>query len=181
MMRNPGLEWENWLTHTHKRYGSPRLHVLLQREGLVINHKKVARIRRERNWSCRPKNKKWVRTTHSNHGLPIYPNLTQGLTVTHRNQLWVADITYIRILTCFVYFAVILDVYSRRAIGYALSQCIDTRLTLDALRMAIDWRHPVPGCIHHSDRGVHYASREYVKELTLYGFQISMSRKANRT
>jgi transposase InsO family protein len=91
----------------------------------------------------------------------------------------VADITYIHILVCFVYLAVILDVYSRKAIGYALSRKIDTNLTLNALRMAIHNRQPKPGCIHHSDQGVQYASADYVKELEFYDFQISMSRKGN--
>jgi putative transposase len=160
-------------------YGYRRVTKQLNREGLIVNHKKVARIMRENNWSCRPRRRKWVTTTNSNHGLPIYPNLITDLTIRSVNQLWVADITYIRILTCFVYLAVILDVFSRKAIGYALSKRLDTKLTLGALHMAISDRHPEPGCIHHSDRGVQYASREYVKELTCYNFQISMSRKGN--
>jgi len=134
---------------------------------------------REKGWSCRPRKKKWVITTNSNHGLRIYPNLIQGFTVSTINQLWVADLTYIRILTCFVYLAVILDAFSRKAIGYSLSRRIDTELAFGALKMAICDRHPKPGCIHHSDRGVQYASREYVKELKHYGFQISMTRKGN--
>jgi len=161
------------------RYGYRRVTKQLHREGFIVNHKKVARIMRERNWSCRPRRRKWVTTTDSNHGLPIYPNLIKELTIRNVNQLWVADITYIRILTCFVYLAVILDAFSRKAIGYGLSKRLDTRLALGALQMAISDRHPEPGCIHHSDRGVQYASREYVKELTLYGFQISMSRKGD--
>jgi putative transposase len=159
------------------RYGYRRVTEQLHREGWIVNHKKVARIMRENNWSCRPRKKSWVATTDSNHGLSIYPNLIMDLTPSKVNQLWVADITYIRILTCFVYLAVILDAFSRKAIGYALSKRLDTRLALGALHMAISDRHPEPGCIHHSDRGVQYASREYVKELTLYNFQISMSRK----
>jgi transposase InsO family protein len=134
---------------------------------------------REKSWSCLPRKKKWVTTTNSNHGFEIYPNLIKGLKITTVNQVWVADITYIHILVCFVYLAVILDVFSRKAIGYALSRNIDTRLTLDALRMAIYNRQPVRGCIHHSDRGVQYASGDYVKELKAHGFQISMGRKAN--
>jgi putative transposase len=161
------------------RYGYRRVTEQLNREGWIINHKKVARIMREKHWSCRPRKRKWVTTTHSNHGLPIYPNLSKELALSTLNQLWVADITYIRILTCFVYLAVILDAFSRKAIGCALSRSLDTELTLGALKMAISDRHPEPGCIHHSDRGVQYASRAYVKELTLYNFQISMSRKGN--
>ena len=161
------------------RYGYRRVTKQLHREGWMVNHKKVARIMREKGWSCRARNKRWAATTNSNHGLPIYPNLIRELAISAINELWVADITYIRIMTRFVYLAVILDGFSRKAIGYALSQRLDTRLTLGALKMAISDRRPPPGCIHHSDRGVQYASGEYVKELKFYNFQISMSRKAN--
>lgn len=161
------------------RYGYRRVTKQLQREGWIINHKKIARIMREKGWNCRPQKRKWICTTDSNHNFKIYPNLTQNLTVQDINQLWVADITYIHIMVCFVYLAVILDVYSRKAIGYAISANLDTQMTLSALRMAIDQRNPPPGCIHHCDRGVQYASREYIKELEFYQFQISMSRKGN--
>jgi putative transposase len=160
-------------------YGYRRVAKQLQREGWIVNHKRIARIMRERHWSCRPRKKRWIVTTNSNHGFPVYPNLTKGLSIRTINQLWVADITYIRILTCFVYLAVILDAFSRRAIGYAVSITIDNRLTLDALRTAIGRRQPAAGCIHHSDRGVQYASGDYVKELVAHGFRISMSRKGN--
>jgi putative transposase len=161
------------------RYGYRRVTKQLQREGWIINHKKVARIMREKGWSCRPRKRKWICTTDSNHNFRVYPNLIQDRTVDGINQLWVADITYIHIMVCFMYLAVILDVYSRKAIGYALSRNLDTELTLSALRMAIDQRNPAPGCIHHSDRGVQYASKDYIKELEFYRFQISMSRKGN--
>jgi len=160
-------------------YGYRRVTKQLQRQGWSINHKKVARIMRENNWSCRPRTRKLVRTTHSNHRLLIYPNLIKGLIIRNVNQLWVADITYIRIVTSFVYLAVILDAFSRKAIGYGLSKRLDTKLALGALQMAIGDRHPDPSCIHHSDRGIQYASREYVRELESYGFQISIGRKAN--
>ena len=160
-------------------YGYRRVTRQLHREGRIVNHKKVSRIMREKGWSCRRRKKKWVTTTDSSHGFRIYPNLVKGIKINAINQVWVADITYIHILVCFVYLAVILDVYSRRAIGYALSRRIDTTLTLNALRMAITNRQPNPGCIHHSDRGIQYASTDYVKELEFYGFQISMSRKGN--
>jgi len=159
-------------------YGYRRVTKQLHREGLRVNHKKVSRIMRKKRLQCRPR-KRWVRTTDSNHGFRIYPNLVRDIKISAINQVWVADITYIHILVCFVYLAVILDVYSRKAIGYALSRRVDTSLTLDALRMAIDDRQPKPGCIHHSDQGVQYASADYVKELEFYGFQISMSRKGN--
>ena len=160
-------------------YGYRRVTKQLHREGWIVNHKKVARIMRERGWSCRSRKKKWITTTNSNHGFRIHPNLIKGLRISAVNQLWVADITYIHILVCFVYLAVILDVFSRKAVGYALSRNIDTQLTLDALRMALYNRNPPPGCIHHSDRGVQYASGDYVKELKAHDFQISMGRKAN--
>jgi len=160
-------------------YGYRRVTQQLHREGLAINHKKVARIMREKGWSCRPRKKQWITTTDSNHGFRIYPNLVKGVKINAINQLWVADITYIHILVCFVYLSVILDVYSRKAIGYALSRKIDTKMTLQALSMAVNNRQPKPGCIHHSDRGIQYASSDYVKELEFYGFQISMSRKGN--
>jgi transposase InsO family protein len=159
-------------------YGYRRVTKQLYREGLRVNHKKVSRIMRRKGLQCRPR-KRWTRTTDSNHGFRIYPNLVRDIKISAINQVWVADITYIHILVCFVYLAVILDVYSRKAIGYALSRRIDTNLTLDALRMAIHNRQPKPGCIHHSDRGIQYASAGYVKELEFYGFQISMSRKGN--
>lgn len=161
------------------RYGYRRVTKQLQREGWLVNHKKVLRIMREKGWLCHPRKKKWIATTNSNHGFQIYPNLIKQLDINVVNQIWVADITYIHILTCFVYLAVILDAYSRKAVGYALSKHINTNLTLDALHMAIQDRQPKPGCIHHSDRGIQYASSEYVKELKIYGFQISMSRKGN--
>lgn len=134
---------------------------------------------REKNWSSRPGKRKWVTTTHSNHCHPIYPNLIKDLALSALNHLSVVHIASIRIPPCFVYLAVILDAFSRKAIGYALSRRLDTKLALGALKMAIYDRHPKPRCIHHSDRGVQYASREYVKELESYGFQISMSRKGN--
>lgn len=159
-------------------YGYCRVTKHLHREGLTINHKKVSRIMRKKGLQCRPR-KKWVRTTDSNHEFRIYSSLVRDMHISAINQVWVADITYIHILARFVYLAVILDVYSRKAIGYALSRRIDISLTLNTLRMAIDNRQPKPGCIHHSDRGVQYASADYVKELEFYGFQISMSRKGN--
>ena len=128
---------------------------------------------------CHSRKKKWVKTTNSDHGFRIYPNLVRDIKISAINQVWVADITYIHILVCFVYLAVILDVYSRKVIGHALSRKIDTKLTLDALRMAVNQRQPAQGCIHHSDQGIQYASADYVKELEFYCFKISMSRRGN--
>jgi len=120
-----------------------------------------------------------MKTTNSNHSHPVFPNLIQDLFITSINQVWVSDITYIRLPTVFVYLAVILDLYSRRVIGYHCSRHLDTTLTLGALRLAISDRDPAPGCIHHSDQGVQYVSSDYVEELLGYGFKISMARRGN--
>lgn len=162
----------------HEKYGYRRITAQLHREGIDVNHKKVSRIMREKGLKAK-QTRRYVKTTDSNHPYPIYPNLIKNQLVTAINQIWVADITYIRILTAFVYLAVILDVYSRKAIGYALSRNIDTALSLEALRMAIRNRTPPPGVIHHSDQGVQYAAHDYIDELKKNNFQISMSRKGN--
>ncbi len=133
---------------------------------------------REQGLTRKPK-RRWVRTTNSEHPHRVYPNLAQNLLVTGPNQLWVADITYIAIRSGFVYLAVILDLFARRVVGYALSRNIDTTLCLEALRMALARRRPPAGIIHHSDLGVQYASRDYVEELLANGFRISMARKGN--
>jgi len=160
------------------RYGYRRVTHQLRREGWQVNHKKALRLMRESDLLCQVKLKR-LKTTNSNHCLPVYPNFIKDIVISHLNQVWIADITYIRIQTGFVYLAAILDAYSRRALGYAISESIDTALTLKALRMAVNNRHPAPGLIHHSDQGVQYASREYVDELKSHGFEISMSRKGN--
>jgi len=133
---------------------------------------------RERGLIKKPK-RRWVRTTDSNHSYRIYPNLIQNLSLTGPNQVWAADITYIAIRNAFVYLAVLLDLFARRAVGYAISRNIDTILCLEALKMAIRDRHPPKGIIHHSDQGVQYASHDYVEMLLKYDFRISMSRKGN--
>jgi len=160
------------------RYGYRRVTRQLKREGWIVNHKRVLRLMRESDLLCQVK-RRWVRTTDSNHRFPRYPNLIKGMVIDRLNQVWVADITYIRIRTGFVYLAAILDVFSRRVIGYAISTRIDTMLTLEALRMAIAERKPGLGVIHHSDQGVQYASSEYVDELRSHGFEISMAQKGN--
>jgi transposase InsO family protein len=162
----------------HERYGYRRVTAQLKREGVVVNKKRVQRIMQQEGLICKAA-KKWVATTDSNHRYPIYPNLLKDAKVSGVNQAWVADITYIRILTAFVYLAVILDVFSRKAIGWAISLRIDTELTRAALRMAIEARCPKAGCIHHSDRGVQYAAHEYADDLKAAGLRISMSRKGN--
>ena len=123
--------------------------------------------------------KKFVVTTDSDHGLPVHPNLARTMTVTGLDQLWVADITYIRLELEFVYLAVILDAFSRREIGWALDRTLEAELTLQALRMPLLRRRPAPGLLHHSDRGVQYASRDYTQLLQDHGIRISMSRKGN--
>ncbi|MCK5139476.1 MAG: IS3 family transposase, partial [Thermodesulfovibrionia bacterium] len=162
----------------HERYGYRRVTAQLKREGLKVNHKRVQRVMRQEGLICKIK-KRWITTTDSKHKYPIYPNLLKSTRITGVNQAWVADITYIRILTAFVYLAVILDVFSRKVIGWAISMRIDTELTRAALRMAIEIRHPSDGCIHHSDRGVQYAAHEYVDDLNAAGMRISMARKGN--
>jgi transposase InsO family protein len=160
------------------RYGYRKVTAQLHREGLLVNHKKIQRIMRERGLGVK-KSRRFVRTTDSNHPYPVYPNLIQKQVATGINQIWVADLTYIRITRAFVYLAVILDLYSRKAIGYALSEEIDTDLSLTALRMAIQKRDAPQGVIHHSDRGVQYAAHEYIDLLRAHQFRISMSRKGN--
>ena len=160
------------------RYGYRRVTRQLKREGWLVNHKRVLRLMRESDLICRVK-RRWVRTTDSNHRFPRYPNLIKGMVISRLNQVWVADITYIRIRTGFVYLAAILDAFSRRVIGYAISARIDTMLTLEALRVAIAERKPGLGVIHHSDQGVQYASSEYVDKLKCHGFEISMARTGN--
>ena len=160
------------------RYGYRRVTHQLKREGWRVNHKRVLRLMRESDLLCQVK-RRWVKTTNSNHRFPRYPNLIKGMAINQLNQVWIADITYIRIRTGFVYLAAILDACSRRVIGYAVSPRIDTALTLEALKMAMALRKPGLGTIHHSDQGVQYASGEYVDELNGHGFEISMARRGN--
>ncbi len=166
------------ITEEFPKYGYRKVTRQLHDDGISVNHKKVHRIMREKGILVK-KRRRFVKTTDSNHPYPVYPNLIKGLMVTAINQVWVADITYIRIATAFVYLAVILDLYSRKAIGYAISRQIDTNLSLAALHMAVTNRNPQPGVIHQSDRGVQYAAHDYIDELRNHGFQISMSRKGN--
>jgi putative transposase len=151
---------------------------LYSRQRRWHNGKKIRRVMGKYGLQARIR-KAFVRTTDSDHGLPVYPNLIAGMTLTGVNKLWVADITYIRIATGFVYLAVILDVFSRRIVGWAISKSLDRRLTIEASKMAIALRNPPPGIIHHSDRGVQYACQEYVDLLMLHQFKISMSRSGN--
>jgi len=133
---------------------------------------------REDNLLCL-RRRKFVVTTDSRHGLPIDPNLAQDMVLTGIDQLWVADITYIRLETEFVYLAVVLDAFSRRVIGWALDRTLEATLAIEALQMALGRRRPAPGLVHHSDRGVQYASGDYTDLLKANGMRISMSRSGN--
>lgn len=160
-------------------YGWRRVTAELRRRGWTVNHKKVRRIMREDNLLCLRRRKFRVVTTDSRHSLPLHPNLTGDLTVKAANQLWISDITYIRLETEFVYLAVVLDAWSRRVIGWALANTLEADLAVAALRMALESRDVQPGLVHHSDRGVQYASGDYTGLLTQHGIRISMSRKGN--
>jgi putative transposase len=160
------------------RYGYRRVTQQLRREERQVNHKKVLRLMRESDLLCRVKRRR-VKTTNSRHRFPRYPNLIKGMRISRLNQVWLSDITYIRIQTGFVYLAAILDACSRRVVGYAVSTGLEATLTLEALRMAIARRKPNRGIIHHSDQGVQYASSEYVDELKRHGFEISMAQAGN--
>jgi putative transposase len=159
-------------------YGRPRITAELRRQGWRVNPKRVYRLMREDNLLCL-RRRKFVITTDSNHGLAVYPNRARELVLTGLGQLWVADITYIRLEWEFVYLAVILDAFSRRVIGWALDRTLEASLTLDALGMALAQRSPAPGLVHHSDRGVQYASTDYTDLLKENGAVISMSRRGN--
>jgi putative transposase len=162
-----------------KGYGYRRLSKQLRREGIYVNDKRIRRLQREYQlYPIRWQSFK-IATTDSNHGHKVYPNLLTGMNLTGTNQAWVADITYIRILKGFVYLAAILDRYSRKLIGWAISKRIDSELCLAALKTALDKRPPPAGCIHHSDRGVQYACHEYVAMLEGANLKISMSRTGN--
>jgi transposase InsO family protein len=162
----------------HRRYGYRRITAELHRRGMLVNHKRMARIMREdRLLAVQPKH--FVTTTESDHKLEIYLNLARRMKLTGINQLWVADITYIRLKAEFVYLAVILDGFSRRAVGWSLDRTLAARLTIGALQQAIERRRPEPGLVHHSDRGFQYAGAEYVALIEKYGMVPSMSRPAN--
>jgi len=164
-------------------YGRPRITAELRHRGWKVNPKRVYRLMREDNLLCVRK-RKFVVTTDSNHMRKVYPNLARDMILTAINQLWRADITYIRLRDEFVFLAVILDAYSRRVIGWALDRTMEDSLTLTALRMALSRRSipgngAEPGLVHHSDRGSQYASNDYTDLLQSNGIQISMSRKGN--
>jgi transposase InsO family protein len=160
-------------------YGCPRITRALRQQGLCVNHKRVERLMREDNLLAIVKRKFALPTTDLDHHLPVYLNLAARMQVTALNQLWVADLTYVRLRSQFVFLAVILDRYSRRVVGRAIAESMDQQLTLAALRQALATRKPAPGLVHHSDRGVQYAATDYAQLLQAHGILPSMSRPGN--
>jgi putative transposase len=161
-----------------RRYGYRRISAELRRRGMLVNHKRVLRILREDNLlGVQPR--AFVVTTDSDHELEVFLNLASRMKLTGLNQLWVADITYIRLQSEFVYLAVILDAFSRKVVGWSLDRTLASRLPITALEQAIAERQPQAGLVHHSDRGVQYASAEYVRILQQHQMIPSMSRPAN--
>lgn len=160
-------------------YGYRRVTRELGRRAWRVNHKRVLRIMREESLLCQIKKRFVIVTTNSRHGFPVYPNVLAGVTLSAPDQAWVADFTYIRLRSAFVYLACILDAFSRRCVGWHLSREMNTQMTSRALQHAIAERHPSPGLIHHSDRGVQYASHDYIAQLEAIEAQISMSAVGN--
>jgi transposase InsO family protein len=161
-------------------YGYRRVHAELRREGYDVNHKRVLRLMRQDNLLCLRKRPFVPVTTNSQHCWPVVPNLARSMVPTGPNQLWVADITYVRMLEEFAYLAIVLDAFSRRVVGWELDDHLNASLPIAALKMAIETRRPKPGSlVHHSDRGVQYASGDYTLLLEAHGIIASMSRLAN--
>lgn len=159
-------------------YGYRRVTKALQRDGWEVNHKRVFRVMRDEALLCQLE-RRFIHTTDSAHRLRTYPNLVTDLVPARPDHIWVADITYIRLPTTFAYLACVLDAWSWRGVGWQLSKAIDTTVTLAALDQALTTRQPAPGLIHHSDRGVQYASSAYIARLTDAGAQVSMSAAGN--
>ena len=165
------------LALAHRHYGYRRLGPLLRREGWAVNHKRVLRLLREDNLLCLRRKAFVPATTDSRHGWKVWPNLARRLVPTTPDQLWVADITYVRLAEAFVYLAVVLDAFSRRVVGWAMADHLRAELALAALRMALDNRQVLAGgLVHHSDRGVQYACGDYMAVLERHDIQPSMSR-----
>ena len=162
----------------HPRSGYRTMLRYLERSGIRVGERKLRRIMKKYDLQVRIR-RAFVRTTDSNHPHRVFPNLLPGRTVMGLNEVWTADLTYIRIGNGFVYLAIILDLYSRRVVGWHVSKRIDGELAVTALEMAIECRKPKPGCIHHSDRGVPYLCDDYIALLKRSGFWISNSAKGN--
>lgn len=159
-------------------YGYRRVTAELDHRGVVVNHKRVWRLMRADNLLAMRK-QRYVFTTDSRHGYAVYSNLAARLKLTGVNQLWVADITYVRLRETFLYLAIVMDAYSRRVVGWELAEDLRAELALGALNRALADRPIAPGMVHHSDRGVQYCCQAYVERLQAYGFVISMSRTGN--
>ena len=166
------------ITLSNRRYGYRRVSAELRRQGFRVNHKKVLRLMRNDNLLAIRK-RRYVLTTDSDQHRAAYPNWAQTLQVDGIDQLWQADITYVRMRRSFVYLVVVMDSYSRRVVGWELGSSLEAVLALKALRKAIELRRPKPGLVHHSDQGVQYGSRAYVELLEQSGALISMSRRGN--
>jgi len=166
------------LSLAYPQHGSRRIAKLLSAEGQTVNRKRVQRLMREDNLLVLRK-RRYVVTTDSRHTYAVYPNLAGEIEATAANQLWVADITYVRLRESFIYLAVILDAWSRRVVGWNLGETLTADLALAALEMALKDRAVTPGIVHHSDRGVQYCSQRYTDKLRDYQFRISMSRAGN--
>jgi putative transposase len=161
------------LSLEHHHYGYRRITVLLKRSGWTVNHKRVQRLRAEDNLLCVPRQAFRPATTDSRHRFVVYPNLARRLVPTAVNQLWVADITYVRLSEAFIYLAVVLDAFSRRVIGWGLADHLRASVALEALEMALRTRTALAGLVHHSDRGVQYACGDYIQRLERAGIQPS--------
>ena len=165
---------------SHRRQGYRYIVLELKSIGMPVNHKRVLRLMRQDNLLCLPKRPFVPMTTDSQHGWRVVPNLARGMILSDLDQLWVADITYIRLQEEFAYLAVLLDAFSRRVIGWALADHLQASLAIEALHMALAARQPLPGSlIHHSDRGVQYACADYTSLLDAHGIRASMSRIGN--
>lgn len=162
----------------HRRYGYRRVTKELHRRGMVVNHKRVLLLMRDDNLLA-VRYRKFILTTNSRHDYAVYVNLAARMTVTGINQLWVADITYIRLRVEFVFLAVVLDCFSRKAIGWALDRTLAARVAVTALELAIEKRQPPRGVVHHSDQGVQYSCEDYRAVMQAHGIVPSMSRPGN--
>lgn len=165
---------------SERRYGSPRVHEELKAQGIAISRKRVIRLMQEQGLKGKTPRRRFVRTTDSNHSLPVAPNmLARNFQASMPNERWVGDITYLRTPNGWLYLAAIIDLYSRFVVGWAVSAIIDRHLTMKALEMALQRRCPEEGLVHHSDRGSQYASGDYQTQLERNGITCSMSRKGD--